>query len=127
MTRNFAITFIAILAAALALALGATFAKAHEAPSGWVYDQNCCDGIDCGQIPDGAITVQENGYLVVLAKGDHALVHTRLEQFIPFGAREIKISRDQKFHACVVTPFDGLTWEDMQPFIRCLYVPPQGF
>lgn len=127
MTRNFAITFLAILAGALAVALFATFARAHEAPSGWEYDQKCCDGRDCGQVPDASVIIQETGYFVVLTAGDHQMVSSRVEQFIPFGSREIKISRDQKYHACIVAPFDGMTWEDMQPYIRCLYVPPQGF
>lgn len=81
-------------------------ASAHEAPTGWSYDQACCSNRDC-QPEHGEVRATDNGWLV-----------TSTGETVPYDDHRIKTSRDGDFHRCQVASRETL---------RCLYVPPQGF
>ena len=55
----------------------ATPAAAHDAPSGWQYEQICCNGNnhtgDCQMIPATTVRIVDGGYQVTIAPGDHRL------------------------------------------------------
>lgn len=90
---------------------------AHEAPSGWSYDIECCSEMDCEPVPDTAIREVHGGYQVVLLPGQHRFAKARIEAFIPHGSDKIRVSGDAHKHACV-RPWDMA--------ILCIYLPPGG-
>lgn len=95
--------------------LSALAASAHEAvatkkmPLGWSYPFSCCSGVDCRQVPQSAIGVTPEGY-VIKATGE----------VIPYGSKKIKDSPDGELHWCSVGGRDdGKT--------ICLFVPPPSY
>jgi hypothetical protein len=116
----------AILMAAsaiLTLAL-ATCALAHEAPSGWRYDGDCCSSLDCAELPPGAVTLEGSaGYRVRLAPGQHPMAPAGGEWLVPHDRRmtshsaapAIRPSGDEHYHGCI-----------LGGALRCLYVPHGG-
>lgn len=110
-------------AAALAGLLMAWSAHAHQAPSGWEYDRDCCDNKDCAQVGDGAVTEVEGGFRVYLPPGSHPFVSGRtVDVFIPHQGPDgrlnpkIRPSGDEFRHACVAP------WGH----VYCIYIPPGG-
>lgn len=103
------------LAVLLLLAVGAS---AHEAPSGWSYDRECCHDLDCSTVPDGAIREVAGGYSVMLSAGQHPMLAgtARAEVFLPHGDPRIRVSGDQHRHACV----------SRTGHVFCIYIPPGG-
>lgn len=94
-------------------------ANAHQAPSGMVYDQWCCNGDgksgDCAPIPASSVTVISHGYRIVLHPGDHPRVrvtHVWEKTFMT-----THISTDGRYHACLFP-------SEFQ--LRCFYAPPAG-
>lgn len=93
--------------------------KDHQVPGeSWHYDAYCCSNKDCAPIPDTAVTTQKNGYLIQLNPGDHPMIKTTMQYFVPFNSDKIKESQDTRFHACI-TLYEP---ENM----RCFYIPPGG-
>lgn len=83
-------------------------ANAHNAPSGWSYDIECCSGVDCYQAPPTDVRETKDGYL--LSTGE----------LIPYSDRRIRRSRDEFFHECKP---GGMTGSQHS---LCLYVPERG-
>jgi hypothetical protein len=93
---------------AIAVALVAVPAQAHQAPQGWAYPIACCSNQDCRQVEAEAITETPKGYRVPngeeIAHADHRL----------------KPSPDGEYHWCTVSgvPSGGTI---------CLFVPPPAY
>lgn len=89
----------------------------HNAPSGWPYPRDCCDGSDCGQIATSEVMELPEGSVVVKATG---------EKFWPpghpratYNEREWRWSQDQDYHRCH-NP------ENVRGRTYCLFVPGRG-
>lgn len=107
----------ALGAAVVTALLFAVPALAHQAPSGWAYDRECCHNLDCAPAPDGAIREVQGGYQVTLAPGSHPMVRDRtVTGFVPHGDPRIRVSGDEDRHACV----------SGTGRILCIYIPPGG-
>ena len=107
------LSFFTILALA-----GAAFA--HDAASGWQYEQYCCNGDshggDCQMIPATAVRIIDGGYQVTLAPGDHRLATRRHIFRVPQDAA--RHSQDGEYHLCLYPTEDTP---------RCFYAPDMGF
>ena len=79
-----------------------TAARGHNAPSGWAYDQWCCNQSDCRQLADGDV-VERNGGWLIQSLGVH----------IPYTFAEKRASGDEHFHYC----------EYPKGTPRCFYIP----
>jgi hypothetical protein len=103
---------IAAVSASLALAMavtGATTARAHEAPSGWMYPYECCSGYDCR--PVSSKWIKESGGSFIIPTTGEA---------VPYTDKRIRTSPDGEFHWCSVAGSDdGRT--------ICLFVPQRMF
>lgn len=88
----------------------ATHVAAHEAPAGWSYDATCCNTKDCAPATK-AVLAEEGGWRV-----------TETGDLVPYNDRAIRESKDGGFHVC---KFNAQTIDGR--WVRCLYVPPQGF
>lgn len=120
MMRRFVALTLALNALVLALGLILSLpARAHNAPSGWAYDYDCCSTYDCAQVRSGVIVEVMGGYQVVVMPGTHIMVPLGSEPvraFIPHGDPRIRVSGDANRHACV----SGVGR------VLCIYVPPGG-
>jgi hypothetical protein len=107
-----------LLAGAIALAAAAwvALAHAHQAPSGWAYDPECCSDLDCAPVPESAVVEATGGYSVRLAPGQHPMVRTPLAAFLAHGDSRIRVSGDEHRHACVSS----------SGRLLCIYVQPGG-
>lgn len=105
----------AVVTGLLLLALPAL---AHQAPSGWDYDRECCHNFDCAAVRDGLIREVQGGYRVTLRAGQHPMLSgaVTVDLFIPHGDRRIRVSGDENRHACVTSG----------GHVFCIYVPPGG-
>jgi hypothetical protein len=104
----------------LATMAGIGQALAHDAPSGWQYEQYCCNGNrhngDCQMIPATSVRIITGGYQVTLAPGDHRLA-TRSHIFrLP--QNTTRRSQDGEYHLCLYPTEDTP---------RCFYAPDMGF
>jgi hypothetical protein len=106
-----------LAAAGLALMLMSTPAWAHTSRGGHVYEGYCCNGSDCAEIPDEAVTAGPNGWVVTLRRGQHPMVVSpQVQHVIPYKAG--RPSTDGKFHVCLFPN---------EATMRCFYNPPSGF
>jgi len=96
----------ALIVAALAYALPS---MAHDAPSGWQYDWQCCQNLDCRQISSSLVKEGPNGYVITIDN-----------ETVPYKDARIKNSPDGMYHWCTV---DGR--DDSRTI--CLYVPPRDY
>lgn len=92
---------LGIVLVLLVLVLSWISAQAHDAPSGWKYPTDCCNGGDCmlvhvQELP-GGYYIEETGEL------------------IEYRSLKIRPSGDSDFHICGGIK-DGKKWT------RCLYV-----
>lgn len=108
-------TASAFVLVAAASAFWASAASAHEAASGWKYDNYCCGGNDCQPIPIDDVKITPEGYEVSIPQGGHITAKRDHKKLFRYG--EVRESQDDKFHACILP--------NSQEF-RCLYVPPFG-
>lgn len=109
-----------ILAPIVVLILGyRTPVKAHEAASGWSYDPNCCNTMDCAQVDVATVRITASGYEVTLRPGDHFRVFVSRVYLVPLDDARIRRSGDEHYHACIGSPHYAA---DPQRLI-CLYVP----
>jgi PAS domain-containing protein len=92
------------------------WAAAHQAPSGWSYDNWCCGGQDCQPIPAENVSVTRDGFLVSIPEGSHMTARRAMTKL--FGYDEVQESGDGEYHACVLPT--------SQEF-RCLYAPRLGY
>jgi hypothetical protein len=106
--------------ALLALALLASPAAAHQAPSGWEYDPECCSARDCAPARAGQIVETRRdgvlGYAVVVPLGTHHYARVPVDGFVPMGDPRIRVSGDSDRHVCL----------SASGHIFCLYIPPGG-
>lgn len=99
---------IAITVAFVIIFLLMLNAGAHEAKTGWSYDQSCCSDRDCREIPSESVKEMSGGYTVPNG------------EVIPYSSNKIKQSKDEYFHWC--------TWGGRENSSTiCLYVPLKGF
>jgi hypothetical protein len=95
-----------MVGAILLILASATAVRAHQAPSGWIYDQGCCGSHDCREIADDAVEHVRRGWRI-RATGE------------VFEAGAIRWSKDGHWHRCSQDGRDdGITF--------CLYRPPLG-
>ena len=91
------------------LALTPLVAAAHDAPSGWQYDQSCCSGLDCRQISAADLRERPDGYFITIGN-----------VVVPYGDKRIRNSPDGYVHWCTINGRnDSRT--------VCLYVPPRSY
>ena len=104
-------------------------ARAHTAASGWTYPQECCSGsMDCQMIPDDAVFITPDGYVVVLQPGQHRHVPrggTFTFDYTINGTpnNSIKQSGDFNYHACFGMP-SRCDDQSCTPIKYCIYVKP---
>ena len=110
-------TFAGVALAVLALAGPAI---AHDAASGWQYEQFCCNGNshngDCQMIPARSVRIIKGGFQVTLAPGDHRLA-TRSHIF-HLSQDAARRSQDGEYHLCLYPTEDTP---------RCFYAPDMGY
>lgn len=126
MTRDYLIPALVAVAVFLVLAFVATFARAHEAPSGWTYGIECCALNDCQEITPAAVTEGPDGITVILDQTLHKMLISRVTYTLPYGDTRIKDSPDGVFHACIARQYEVAGTMQGGRLI-CLYVPPKGF
>lgn len=107
---------LALAYMAVEMAGGVPAVRAHDAPSGWVYPEECCqDTQDCQMIPARAVSTDALGFIVNLDPGEH--------RHAPDGGtfyildNQVKKSGDEYYHVCIHVYTNG-------PGALCLYVPP---
>lgn len=100
-----------------ALGLSGTIAYAHS----W-YDYDCCSDQDCSPIPFGSVEIVEDGYRITLKPGDHPLVHAPFTYTIPYDSPNVRVSRDDKYHACVISIGEIPEATGPTLSVRCLYI-----
>lgn len=95
------------------LILLASPAAAHQAQTGWDYDEqaqdNCCGDRDCRRIVPGEVVFTAGGWLVSPPPGFNPI-----ERVLTEGDGRIKTSGDQWMHIC---------YNRSKTYIRCLFVP----
>jgi hypothetical protein len=99
-------SFIATIALATATSLPAI---AHEAPTGWTYDLECCSDQDC-RPERSEVKATPRGWLV-----------TSTGEIIRYDDGRVHESKDGEFHRCLMQR--GVNGPGMT---RCLYVPRMG-
>jgi hypothetical protein len=99
----------AIGLATSSLALIGVPAAAHDTPSGWAYDMECCSDHDC-RPERSEVKATPLGWLI-----------TSTGEIIRYGDRRIHDSKDGEFHRCLMQR--GVNGPGMT---RCLYVPPMS-
>lgn len=99
----FLATFLACLVAiglAFAIWLASSgAARAHEAPSGWVYPLQCCSNRDCTEIPASRVKEAPDGYHVTLVPGDHDFIKAQTSFLVPY--QSAKSAPDGAYHICI--------------------------
>lgn len=97
------------LTIALIVAMTASEAGAHDAPSGWAYGRECCSSIDCREVPASYVRETPDGYVL-----------TKTGETLAYGDSRVKGSKDVGIHLC------SLGGKDTGRTI-CLYVPQRGY
>lgn len=101
-------------------------AWAHQAPSGWEYDGDCCSNKDCNELPDSAVRETADGYEVTAGPEQNNQLSRKQTILVPYHDRRIRLSKDGKFHACYSKEFnDGTGFKGGA--MLCFYAPPKGF
>lgn len=113
---------VGVIWAAMMIA-GVSVGLSHNAPGGWTYDYDCCGGDptgahphgDCYPVPDVTIREVQGGFEVTLSGRDHPLVRIPIAEVVPHGDPRLRVSGDEKKHACVLAGR-----------LLCIYLPPGG-
>lgn len=106
---------LAWLSLALALMAGAPETRAHE----W-FDPWCCNGRDCQPIPDSAVKITPQGYVITLNPGDHPALakETAPRTYtVPYASARVSLDPEQRFYACIYPDPSSM---------RCFYAKPNG-
>lgn len=89
----------------LSIAILATPARGHEAPSGWPYPSECCSGHDCYPISGDEIEATPVGWLIKATN-----------ELIEYNDPKVKPSGDAQYRRCSAQgKRDGRT--------ICLFIP----
>jgi len=95
-------------------------AAAHQAPSGWDYDPECCSARDCAPARAGHVREERRdgvlGYRVVVPLGEHHYSRVPVDAFLPLGDPRIRVSGDEDRHVCLAR----------SGHVYCIYIPPGG-
>ncbi len=95
----------------------ATYASAHEAPSGkWKYPHECCHDQDCAPVDSVARTNPTDGSLPQL------IVTTKHGTVIVPPGFKVEQSGDNQMHACMRPEVWGS--KDGKMKLICFFVPP---
>lgn len=111
------IAFVLIGSFLMAIILMASvIATAHEAPTGWKYDQSCCSDQDCGIVKD--VKYNDDGTMEVTGtvEGKDYTVHVDLAEMHQNSAWKIKPSKDEYMHICIYV-------KAVPPTPICIYLP----
>jgi hypothetical protein len=92
-------TALAVAGAAALIAAMAAKGRAHQAPSGWAYPIECCAGIDCAEVPAGAVKETPQGYRVTLSPGEHPMVKAPFAAVVPYAST--RPAPDGAYHICL--------------------------
>lgn len=107
--------FVLLVALAMNLIINAR-ARAHQAPSGWEYPKECCDGMDCAPVPFRVQpTFRDGGVEFRLKPGDHPMITTQ-EHVIFWKTEALLRSPDDEWHIC-------LRENDDHVEVYCVYQP----
>lgn len=98
------------LALFIAIYFLAAPASAHQAPSGWVYDSDCCSEKDCRPAEDGEISLMPDGYHIA-----------KTNEVIPYGDKRVRPSGDGHMHIC---QFQAYMSRVGPKKTTCIYIPP---
>ncbi len=99
----------------LILGPGTDPARAHS----W-FDPWCCNDKDCQPIPDEAVKVTPQGYVITLRPQDHPMLAKEVMTHtyrVPFDKARVSMDGEQRFFACIYP--DPAT-------MRCFYARPNG-
>lgn len=93
---------------AVFLAIMVTQAPAHDAPTGWAFDQRCCGNGDCYPVETDAIRERPDGYHIISTG-----------EVIPYQSTKILPSPDGHSYRCS-------TAGSVQGVTYCIYVNKGG-
>lgn len=106
MTKTLAFVATAIATVAISSLVVVTKARAHEAPTGWVYPSFCCKSAaesptgDCAPIAAKYVTERPDGYHVNLPAGSHPQLKSQAySAVIPY--KLARLSEDGDYHICL--------------------------
>ncbi|MCB1460886.1 MAG: hypothetical protein KDJ90_00305 [Nitratireductor sp.] len=116
---------------ALSALVAGSHSRAHDAPSGWSYPQNCCSGQDCDEIPASAVTAIGDGYHIELGPDQHIIltqIGRGFSEDIAASDPRIKDSPDGAYHICLAGGIEELG-QASGSFVRmiCFFRPPPLF
>jgi len=98
-------------------------AVAHEAPSGWRYDIECCSQMDCQPVPASMIRATSEGWRIEIPPGGHKMAPTGFVGTLPYDSHRVRQSQDGLFHPCIAPAIGS---HRPEPVLLCLYVPEMG-
>jgi hypothetical protein len=101
--------------------IAGVFAFSNDGEAHNWYDDDCCRDQDCALISGDVVVETKGGFLVTIKPGEHPNAHQFITGFIPYGSRNLRSSRDNGYHACVVV--NGEMGDSPGEIIRCLYIP----
>lgn len=96
--------------------LASVIAMAHEAPTGWKYDQSCCSDQDCSIVK--SVKHNDDGTMEVTGTvdGTDYTVHIDLAEMNKASPWKIKPSKDEYMHICIYVKAGP-------PTPVCIYLP----
>ena len=101
---------IVVVLAALVAAMLIAKSRAHDAPSGWTYPNECCSGHDCRPAPKGSIVEKPDGWRM-----------TSSGVTVPYDSPKVRVSPDGADHECCA----AANFDNCRPL--CLFIAPRGF
>lgn len=105
--------FGGMLLAAIGLVGACSMARAHDAPSGFRYDQNCCSDGDCAPALKVVYDEKTDLYTVTTKHGT-ATEDPRVTKRLT--------SPDGNIHACIMSACDEFGGGNCYYWMRCLYL-----
>lgn len=123
----FATIVIVTLGATLGLMAAWSDALAHQAPTGWEYDYDCCSNRDCSRLPRGAVTVTTEGYVVTVTPEMNSQIKATRTYTIPYSTTGLRESKDGDYHVCLRPEYANNAGEIFGGGVICFYIPPMGY
>jgi hypothetical protein len=97
----------AVILAAASLGLTVSPALSHQAKSGWTYPLECCSDRDCQEVPETAISMAPEGFVI-----------GPTGETLGYSDPRLRDSPDGVYHWCSVG-------QAANTRTLCLFVPPQ--